>query len=78
MDNSPCCPSCIVTINGWPMPPVGIAVWILLRGTPSVTMVMTLWPPLPTTCWIDESTEFPSMISSELARDDKSKYKITV
>lgn len=59
------------------MPPAGIAVCILPRGIPSVTMVMTLWPPLPTTCWIDESTELPSMISSELARDDKSKYKTT-
>lgn len=59
------------------MPPVGIAVWMLPRGTPSVTMVMTLWPPLPTTCWIDESTEFPSMTSSELARGDKSKCKIS-
>lgn len=77
-NNSPCCPSCIVTRNGWPMLPVGIAVWILPRGTPSVTMVMTLWPPLPTTCWIDESTEFPSMISSELARDDKNEFKISV
>lgn len=59
------------------MLPVGIAVWILPRGTPSVTMVMTLWPPLPTTCWIDESTEFPSMISSELARDDKNEFEIS-
>lgn len=67
----------MVTINGWPMPPAGIAVWMLPKGTPSVTMVMTLWPPLPTTCWTDGSTEFPSMISSELTRDDESKFKIS-
>lgn len=59
------------------MHPVGIAVWILPRGTPSVTTVMTLWPPLPTTCWTDESTKFPSMISSKLTGEDKNKFKIS-
>lgn len=48
---SPCCPFCMVTMNGWPRLPEGMAAWRLPSGRPSATRVMTRWPrPLATCC----------------------------
>lgn len=68
----PCCPSGMVTMIGWPIPLVGMECkfpsWI-----PSVTIVMTCWPPELTTCWIAPSTD-SAVTTSSVATTGKKKY----
>ena len=69
----PCCPSGMVTMMGWPIPLVGMECkfpsWI-----PSVTIVMTCWPPELTTCWIAPSTD-SAVTTSSVATTRKKKKK---
>lgn len=69
----PCCPSGMVTMMGWPIPLVGMECkfpsWI-----PSVTIVMTCWPPELTTCWMAPSTD-SAVTTSSVATTGKKKKK---